>query len=428
MSALALASRSNSSRYGRAALDSEAYKLELSTRGSRHKDIFVAACRVGELVGGGELDRELAHVTLVRAGELLKPGSRSEVEKTVRRGIERGSSHPRSAPSGGRVLSSALEARLAAHELLEAVASHPEEFTGVAGGSDLRVLVALTLTAIAAGKLRLGFSVRQLAEVSGLGHSTVHRSLHRLEGRWLRRVHVASQRESADRSRIELTDSGVKRDPRETAGEYQLLARRGAKTGQAGGTSWGVERQCPMVAVLPPSGLIEGLSHPAHDLWRRRSSAWRLYSALACEPETGRSAGELADALSMPRRTVFRNLRWLAAVGIIDHLDGLYQLVSSPAEALAVHSIPPWREINRMSYRLDRRIHKIRLAMNARWGRHHRGDLDSPGLGAELRRLSEGIFEVLEEREAVTAWRQAAVAASTLPRLTDRLVPMSMAC
>lgn len=42
---------------------SEAHKLELATGGSRHKDIFAAACRVGELVGGAELDRELAYAT-----------------------------------------------------------------------------------------------------------------------------------------------------------------------------------------------------------------------------------------------------------------------------------------------------------------------------------------------------------------------------
>lgn len=65
-----------------------------TTNGSRHDEIYRQAARVGQLVGGGCIAREIAEAQLVAAG-LAAGKPEAEVRRTVRDGLDRGAQSPR---------------------------------------------------------------------------------------------------------------------------------------------------------------------------------------------------------------------------------------------------------------------------------------------------------------------------------------------
>jgi hypothetical protein len=369
--------RGPATRYGAAALASEVERnLLLTSRGNRHNTLFSSACRIGELVGGGEISETLAITALVEVGSLVKPEARSEIERTVRDGVDRGrKNNPRTAPTTGVMVKDAQEARMRLLALLHKAGSDPTRWSGMAGASDLRVLVGLLLMGLHAGKLRVGASYRQIAERSGVSLGTVTRALGALEGSWIRRTHFANGHRRADRSVFQLLAPA------------DWIEELAATTEHAGGTSDGKLRQCSLLAV-DSSRLGSGLRDPGHPLWKRRSTAWRLWCALAEERDQGEmsvSAKELAAMTTAPERTVWRNLAWLAEHDLVECADQRWSAVGEADAVGLVAHLEPQRELVRERHRIEREQHRVWLAERSCAGRLRKGHVVDDAQIASLR-------------------------------------------
>jgi DNA-binding transcriptional ArsR family regulator len=356
--------RGPATRYGAAALHSEVERALHAPPGFRHKTLFSAACRVGELVGGGEIGESFAVSQLVELGLVLKPAERSEVERTVRAGVERGRGVCRSAPTTGSMIRNGGESRMRVLALLSRANRDVERWRGVTGTSDLRVLVAVSLLALHAGKVRVGASYREIVETSGVSLGTVARALGSLEGTYLRRTHVAGVHRRKDRSVFQLLV------PHEWTEAFF-----GDTDEQAGGSPHRQNARCSNLS-LDSERLRSGLRDPAHPLWRRRGSAWRIWCALAADRDTegtGLGAAELAQSIGMSPRTVWRNLSYLREHGIVDSLEGVWCAHRDTEAVSAVAYLEPTRELVRERHRLEREGHRIWLAARAHAGRERRG-------------------------------------------------------
>ena len=90
----AQASGSSSTGYGRAALEAEAGRVALAPEGKRNHTLNESAFRLGQLVAGGQLDREEAEAALVQAA--IRAGlSESEARGTAASGLDAGERDPR---------------------------------------------------------------------------------------------------------------------------------------------------------------------------------------------------------------------------------------------------------------------------------------------------------------------------------------------
>ncbi len=85
-------------RYALAALEQEAKKVRTAPEGTRNATLNESAFSIGTLVAGGELTKSDAVNVLTPAAEAagLSP---TEIERTIRSGIEGGAQYPRQAPS-----------------------------------------------------------------------------------------------------------------------------------------------------------------------------------------------------------------------------------------------------------------------------------------------------------------------------------------
>lgn len=85
------------SAFAETALAAEVARVGSATDGARHPTLYSAARNLGELVAGGELPRGLVESSLADAAATagLVGGRASEVEKTIRDGIEKGLLNPR---------------------------------------------------------------------------------------------------------------------------------------------------------------------------------------------------------------------------------------------------------------------------------------------------------------------------------------------
>jgi hypothetical protein len=80
--------------YGQAALEGELERVKLATEGERNHTLYLAALKIGSVVGGGHLDRDVASTALVACG--LSVGlTRAETHATVRSGLRNGERTPR---------------------------------------------------------------------------------------------------------------------------------------------------------------------------------------------------------------------------------------------------------------------------------------------------------------------------------------------
>lgn len=347
------------SRYGLAALESEAERLLTSSKGSRHNALYASSARIGELVAGGELEHARARDLLCRTGLKLKPGFDSEILRTVEQGLKRGAETAREAPSTGAMVRDASDARLRLLAMLTLAQRDQARWAGVTGGTDLKVLVGLSTLALHAGKLRVGASYRQIAEASGVSIGSLRRALGSLEGRFIRRVHLAGPFRRADRSVFQFV----------TPVEF-LDVLLGVTSEQAGGSSYGEGRQCSIVASPRRELLREGLRDPSHPLWSRRAAAWRVFMALDDERRAGEwvTPSELAEGLLIPLQTVRRSLRFLAVHGLLESSERSHT-VPEPERALAaVSHLEPLRNKRLERHRLDRERHRLFLAARSIYG------------------------------------------------------------
>ena len=347
------------SRYGLAALESEAERLLTSSKGSRHNALYASSARIGELVAGGELEHARARDLLCRTGLKLKPGFDSEILRTVEQGLRRGEESAREAPSSGSMVRDASDARLRLLAMLTLAQRDQARWAGVTGGTDLKVLVGLATLAVHAGKLRLGASYRQIAEAAGVSIGSLRRALGSLEGRFIRRVHLAGPFRRADRSVFQFV----------TPVEF-LDVLLGVTSEQAGGSSYGEGRQCSFVASPRRELLREGLRDPSHPLWSRRAAAWRVFMALDDQRRVGEcsSASELARGLLIPLQTVHRSLRFLAVHGLLESSDRSHTVPEPEAALAAVSHLEPLRNKRLERHRLDRERHRLFLASRSIYG------------------------------------------------------------
>lgn len=88
--------------YGFKALEGTRKKLLASSKGERNLELFKAACRMGELVAGGELWRA-AVVDVLRRTALEIGLDPFEITATINSGLSRGVQRPRSASNRGSV-------------------------------------------------------------------------------------------------------------------------------------------------------------------------------------------------------------------------------------------------------------------------------------------------------------------------------------
>lgn len=265
------------SRYGRAALDAECAEVEAAPEGFRTRSLFAAACAVGGLVTGGEVEENVARTSLEQMGRVIGLAE-ADVRRTVANGLKRGGRTPRSAPTTGH----ALEDRTAA---IAAVINWWAEVSATPGGGRreamrLKILAAFALLAMGAGKVRLTDSYRQVAEAAGVSVGTLANYVPSLAPRV--RVVVKGNRVTGERT------------------VWQLRANLNR----------------PASPVGMASGLFikaRTLSDPSGNVWHRWPCGWRVFCLLSDEEQT---AAELAEATGLSVGGVRKILARLAALGM----------------------------------------------------------------------------------------------------------------
>jgi putative DNA primase/helicase len=81
-------------RYGSAALDKACDRIRATAAGNRHETIFREAAGIGELVGGGVIERAAAEAALIASAMAIGKSER-EATRTVHDGLDTGARNPR---------------------------------------------------------------------------------------------------------------------------------------------------------------------------------------------------------------------------------------------------------------------------------------------------------------------------------------------
>jgi DNA-binding transcriptional ArsR family regulator len=257
-------------------------RVEVAPVGDRHRSLFGAACALGELVAGGELAHDEACVALERVGRLVGL-SESDVRSAVRAGMHRGAERPRRAPESGHKIADRVDAILRVVAWFNAALDDPS-FRGRRGATGLRILAGFAVKAIAAGKVEVAESYRELAEAAGVSAGTVAKHVPVLSA-WVRRVRCGSVRTGRSVWRL--------------------------RVARATGNN-------PTTSDQYASGLFPNartLADPAHNYWYRWPSGWRLYHAL-WRSDGEASTSQLAALTGLHPGSVRRALKQLQA----DHL------------------------------------------------------------------------------------------------------------
>ena len=96
------------SPWAAAALEGECEKVRNAAPGIRNDTLNVAAFSLGQIIGGGELDRNEVEQRLFQAaGGLVADDGKSSVKATIASGIRAGMKEPRSTPTTARTRASA---------------------------------------------------------------------------------------------------------------------------------------------------------------------------------------------------------------------------------------------------------------------------------------------------------------------------------
>ncbi|HSH22587.1 MAG TPA: hypothetical protein VK975_00810 [Acidimicrobiales bacterium] len=335
------------SRYGRAALQSEVAMVEQAAEGFRHMAIFSAACHIGELVAGCEVDEEAAEAFLIDAGRSLTGGrlTDQEVRRQVRQGLARGKRTPRTAPTKGTMLRDRTDAVLAVVEWWEAVQCH--EWKGRTAGTTLRILAAFAILGAKVGKVRLEESYREVAEAAGVSVGTIAKH----KARWLPFVRQVSVGNRITASRT----------------VWQLVVRANGNR--------------PASPAGKASGLFPNartLSDPAHNAWHQRPNDWRVYCLLT---EEVTSAAHLVEVTGLHPSTIGRIGARLVDLGAVERDEDGWHVVPADAEALQLAGEDHADHL-RLRHAKDRALHKT-------WRTEliERRELPGAGKFRQLRRL-----------------------------------------
>jgi hypothetical protein len=200
---------------------------------------------------------------------------------------------------------------------VQAVAARvdPRRWTGQAGPADRLVLDAVCLLVLTHNVNPVGASVRMVADMTGLGSSTAHRTLARLAepdatGRvWLQRADESEGRLAATWRLLDVdsAESTLLESDKQVSESPCVDGTQGAPA-PAGGPALGVD-----LAVE----LRVRLDHQRADVWTPRGGlghhAARTHTALLSGP---RSLLDLAYATGYSVRTVLEHLRRLVLLGL----------------------------------------------------------------------------------------------------------------
>jgi hypothetical protein len=274
------------SRYGAAALAGEIDRLELAGHGFRHRTLFSAACHLGELIAGGELDLDTAEGALIERG-LTMGLLEGDVRRQVARGIAKGRTRPRKAPSTGVTTKAEALAEIVAW--WEAIHLAPP--TGRTAGTTLRILAGFHHLALGAGKLRISQSYREIAEAAGVSVSTV--VARRPE--WSRWVRLVSRGRATRFTGSRTT--------------WQLVTKPGRAITNSPASPEG------KASGLFGNARSPGLADPVHNLWHRWGNGHRIYCLLNVVDAT--STSTLATTTGLHPGTVRRIGARLLALGVV---------------------------------------------------------------------------------------------------------------
>ena len=158
-------SQSESTRYGLAALNGEIDRLQLSTRGFRHFELFRSGAALGNVIAGGELTRPEVERELLHMADLLSL-PKSDAIRTVKNGIDRGMRTPRSAKNLSMEPKDRGDTVLMWMRWWQSL--DPAKFPGTKGSSLLKTLAGVAMLGMAyGGPVDVGASYRQIAEAAG---------------------------------------------------------------------------------------------------------------------------------------------------------------------------------------------------------------------------------------------------------------------
>ncbi len=273
-----------------AALDSELDRIEVGTaRGFRHPDLFKAACKMGNLIGGGHLVRHTVEPRLVYMAVRLGLPT-SDAARTVKRGIDRGMTTPRS--PGKHTVEAKDRGDTVTMWMRWWDSLDQSDFPGTKGTTDLKTCAAVAMLGVThGGPVDVGASYRQIAEFSGNALSTVTEQL-KPGGRLMTHVRCTSR-----------------------------LKKNQWCTGKLESSRWAPEEMCTF-SVQPTSLVIRErlvctervhLTDPGQNRWHRAGNAWRIASLL--DPEIDVTVAEMATMTGLNPTTVRRRLAMLAASG-----------------------------------------------------------------------------------------------------------------
>ncbi len=279
--------------YGEAALQSEVGGLD-PLAGGRTKQLYVAALRMGSLVGGRELRLERAEAMLTFAGRAVLGLASRDVNKTVTKGLRAGMRSPRSAPAFGTIRSrnDAILYWIGWFEQLD-----PRDFVGTRGSSLLRLFAGFAITGVTAGRVDIRMSIRQAVEASGLGKTKV-------------------------------TELMKKNGEAERSGYLKVVGRR-ARPGDL--DSWQATTWRPTTKgrfAVQDGCLVDGttslyrktpLLSPDPNVFVHKPNAWRLHCLL--QPDEEVTVAELVVATGIKADTVRTNLKFLAEHGLAFRID-----------------------------------------------------------------------------------------------------------
>lgn len=292
----------NKQPYGNAALDRFVEEIAHSTRGDRHRTLFIASLKAGSLVAGLELDETRARSRLVSAG-MQRGMTRADCERQAKNGMAKGAQNPRSAPNTLRVKTpqQAREWALAVGQCL---------MLSDASAGTKKVGMALIGVMVHHGRCETSQSFRQVAELAGVSYITVRNHIHRLSP-WIRHIKGTLVR----------------------SGKWRLLP---------------VQRPVDLTSVVIPD--------PSANCWHRRPGEWAAYAAL--HPFDATTLVELARRSGRTLRTIKEYVAgWVAA--------GLARVVGDEVVPVAGAALPvtavDHAEKRRRSHVLDRLTWRRRL-------------------------------------------------------------------
>jgi len=259
--------------YGLAALEGRANDVLAAPETTRTKTLFAAACRVGELVAGNELDEAFARGRLLAVARSRGIG---DAERQIRRGIEKGARRPHDARLSGVRIETRTDARVLIFEWFENLD---------AKGAPRRICAAIGQDCWNYGNTTVNLSYREVALAAGVNLGTVSKCVK--SGRLSRWVTITSGgqrlRTTGSRTtwRLVLRDVASGNKPKAIpSGDGGLLRNRTAVQHDA--------------------------LDPSVDAWWSWASGWAVYSALSTdEPST---VVELAERSGYVRSTVYRTL------------------------------------------------------------------------------------------------------------------------